>query len=152
MRGRPEHDGNRNYYGAERVASAPSHAIHRNLSRIAHVRAASPALQRGLQLNVELEGERAAFYRVYQHERVSQTALVLLNKGDAPAKFEVTHWLQAGTWRAAIAGGESKVRAGGSLRATVPAHGVEVFLLDAPVTQPALRERLDALMKVKRPD
>jgi len=150
MRGKPEHDGNRNYFGAERIASAPSHAIYRNLSRIAHVRAASPALQQGLQLNVELKGDRAAFYRVTQHEGVSQIALVLLNKGDAPAKFDVKQWMQPGTWRAAIAGGETKVR--GSLKASIPAHGVEVFLLDAPVTQPQLRAELDRLMAVKRPE
>jgi len=152
MRGKPEHDGNRNYFGAERIATAPSHTIHRNLSRIAHVRAASEALQRGLQLNVELKGDRAAFYRVYQHEGVSQIALVLLNKGDAPATFDVKQYVQPGKWRAAIAGGETKVRAGGSLKANVPAHGVEVFLLDAPIAQPQLRAQLDALMKVKRPE
>ncbi|WP_342316251.1 alpha-amylase family glycosyl hydrolase [Lysobacter sp. FW306-1B-D06B] len=151
MRGRPEHDGNRNYFGAQRIVDAPSHAIHKHLTRIAHVRSASPALQRGLQLNVELKGDRAAFYRVYQHEGVAQTALVLLNKGDAPASFDVKRYVQAGTWRAAIAGGKAKVRAGGSLKATVPAHGVEVFLLDAPVTQPQLRAELDRLMAVKRP-
>ena len=152
MRGKPEHDGNRNYFGAERIARAPSSRIHRDLSRIAHVRAASPALQRGLQVNVELKGDRAAFYRVYQHEGVSQTALVLLNKGDAPAAFDMQRWLQPGTWRAAIGGGETKVRRGGSLKATVPAHGVEVFILDASVTQPQLRAELDRLMAVKRPD
>ena len=150
MRGKPEHDGNRNYFGAQRIASAPSHAIYRNLSRIAHVRAASPALQQGLQLNVGLKGDRAAFYRVIQHEGVSQIALVLLNKGDVPAKFDVRQWMQPGTWRAAIAGGDTKVR--GSLKATVPAHGVEVFLLDAPVSQPQLRAELDKLMAVKRPE
>lgn len=151
MRGRPEHDGNRNYFGVERIASAPQHPIAKALSRIAHVRAASPALQRGLQLNVELKGDRAAFYRVVQHDGVAQTALVLLNKGATPASFEVKQWLQPGTWRAAIAGGKTKVRAGGTLRATVPAHGVEVFLLDAPVTQPQLVGELDTLMKVQRP-
>ena len=152
MRGKPEHDGNRNYFGAERIAAAPSHAIHRNLSRIAHVRARTPALQRGLQLNVELKGDRAAFYRVIQHEGVSQIALVLLNKGDAAATFEVERWLQPGTWRAAIAGGETKVRRGGSIEATVPAHGVEVFVLDAAVTQPELKAELDRLMAAKRPE
>ena len=151
MRGRPEHDGNRNYFGAERIAAASRHPIQHKLTRIAHVRAASPALQRGLQLNVELKGDRAAFYRVYQHEGVAQTALVLLNKGDAPANFEVKQWLQPGAWRAAIGGGRSKVRAGGSLKATVPAHGVEVFLLDAPVTQPQLVRELERLMAVQRP-
>ena len=152
MRGKPEHDGNRNYFGAERIAAAPSHAIHRNLSRIAHVRARTPALQRGLQLNVELKGDRAAFYRVIQHEGVSQIALVLLNKGDAAATFEVERWLQPGTWRAAIAGGETKVRRGGSIEATVPAHGVEVFVLDAAVTQPELKAGLDRLMAARRPE
>ncbi|WP_432277769.1 alpha-amylase family glycosyl hydrolase [Lysobacter stagni] len=151
MRGRPEHDGNRNYFGAERIAGAPQHPIAQHLTRIAHVRAASPALQRGLQLNVELKGDRAAFYRVIQHDGVAQTALVLLNKGATPASFEVKQWLQPGTWRAAVAGGEKKVRAGGALRATVPEHGVEVFLLDAPVTQPQLVAELDTLMKVQRP-
>jgi len=152
MRGKPEHDGNRNYFGAQRIADAPSSPIHRNLSRIAHVRAASPALQRGLQVNVELKGDRAAFYRVYQHEGVSQVALVLLNKGDAPAVFDVKQYVQPGTWHAAISGNELNVRAGGSLKATLPAHGVEVFLLDAPMTQPKLRAELDRLMAVKRPD
>lgn len=151
MRGRPEHDGNRNYFGVERIAQAPQHPIHRNLSRIAHVRAASPALQQGLQLNIELKGDRAAFYRVFQHEGVSQIALVLLNKGDAAAQFEVDRWLQPGRWRAAIAGGETDVAAGGALKATVPAHGVEVFLLDAPVTQSRLKRELEALMGVARP-
>lgn len=151
MRGRPEHDGNRNYFGAERIAAAADHPIQRNLARIAHVRAASPALQRGLQVNLELQGDHAVFYRVYQHDGVAQTALVLLNKGDEPSDIEVRKLLQAGRWRAAIAGGEVGVAEGQPLTATVPAHGVEVFLLDAPVTQPQLRAELDKLMRVKRP-
>jgi glucan phosphoethanolaminetransferase (alkaline phosphatase superfamily) len=61
------------------VDAAPSHRIHQALRRIAQVRAASPALQRGLQLNLELAGNRAAFYRVYQHADRAQVALVLLN-------------------------------------------------------------------------
>ena len=87
-----------------------------------------------------------------QHEGVSQIALVLLNKGDAAATFEVERWLQPGTWRAAIAGGETKVRRGGSIEATVPAHGVEVFVLDAAVTQPELKAGLDRLMAARRPE
>lgn len=151
MRGRPEHDGNRNYFGAERIAAAADHPIQRNLARIAHVRAASPALQRGLQVNLELQGDHAVFYRVYQHDGVAQTALVVLNKGDEPSDIEVRKLLQAGRWRAAIAGGEVDVAEDQPLTATVPAHGVEVFLLDAPVTQPPLRAELDKLMRVKRP-
>ncbi len=151
MRGRPEHDGNRNYFGAQRIAAAATHPIQQRLTRIAHVRAASPALQRGLQVNLELKGDHAVFYRVYQHDGVSQTALVLLNKGDEAAQIEVRRLLQAGRWRAAIAGNEVEVAAGAPLATTVPAHGVEVFLLDAPVTQPQLKRELRRLMKVKRP-
>ncbi|MBF6025305.1 cyclomaltodextrin glucanotransferase [Lysobacter niastensis] len=135
MRGRAEHAGNRNYFGQERVDGAAGNPIHDSLARIAKVRAASPALQRGVQLDVLMKGDRAAFYRVYQHDGVAQTALVLLNKGDAPAAFEVKRWLQAGQWRAALGGGEIAVGEKGRLDATVPAHGVEVYLLDAPVTR-----------------
>jgi cyclomaltodextrin glucanotransferase len=146
MRGTAEHAGNRNFFGQERINAAVGHPIREQLRRIARVRAASIALQRGLQLNVELQGDRAAFYRVYQQGGRSQVALVLLNKGDAPARFEVREHLQAGRWRAAIAGGSTEVAAGAALTATVPAHGVEVFLLDAPVTDPRLRTALDPLM------
>jgi len=149
MRGRVEHSGNRNYFGQANVDAAPSHRIHRALRRIAQVRAASPALQRGLQLNLELDGDRAAFYRVFQHAGVAQIALVLLNKGDAPADFRVQRHLQAGTWRAALAGGEIAVAAGGMIEATVPAHGAEVFLLDAAVSEPGLAARLAELMARK---
>ena len=148
-RGKVEHSGNRNYFGAERLAAAPSHPIYVALKRIAAVRAASPALQRGLQLNLELQGDRAAFYRVYQHEGSAQLALVLLNKGDAPEAFEVSEFLQAGTWRPALGGEPQAVAEGGTLSATVPAHGAQVYLLDAPVTQPALAARLDELMQGK---
>ncbi|MBW8368739.1 MAG: cyclomaltodextrin glucanotransferase, partial [Arenimonas sp.] len=149
MRGRVEHSGNRNYFGQERVDAAPDHRIHQALRRIARVRAASPALQRGLQVNLELAGDRAAFYRVFQHGGVSQLALVLINKGDAPEDFRVQRYLQPGTWRAALAGGETTVAAGGALEATVPAHGAEVFLLDGAVTEPGLAARLAELMARK---
>ena len=146
MRGAGEHEGNRNYFGQERVDAAVGHPIRENLKRVARVRAASPALQRGLQLNLVLDGDRAAFYRVHQRDGEHQIALVLLNKGDAPADFEVRDYLQAGAWRAAIGGGTVEVAAGGSLSATVPAHGVEVYLLDAPVTRPDLQAELARLM------
>ncbi|MFY2762753.1 alpha-amylase family glycosyl hydrolase [Arenimonas sp. MALMAid1274] len=150
MRGRVEHSGNRNYFGQQRVDQARSHPIYLALKRIAAVRAASPALQRGLQLNLELQGDRAAFYRVYQHGGKAQIALVLLNKGDAPTRFAVSDYLQAGTWRAALAGGDITVAAGGTLEAEVPAHGAEVFLLDAEVAEPRLAARLAELMASAR--
>ncbi len=145
MRGAAEHAGNRNYFGAEGIAQARAHPIRAALARIAKVRQASPALQRGLQLNVVMRGQRAAFYRVYQRGDEHQIALVLLNKGDQPVNFDVREHLQAGRWTAAIGGGAVDVPAGGALKATVPAHGVEVYLLDAPVTDPSLKAALEPL-------
>ena len=120
------------------------------LERIANVRAASPALQRGLQVDLELSGHRAAFYRVYQHAGRQQLALVLLNKGDTPEAFAIDRMLQAGRWRSALDGNDIDVTAGGSLRSEVPAHGVQVYLLDAPVSEPALLAALDLAMKGAR--
>ncbi len=149
QRGKVEHSGNRNYFGAERLAAAPAHPIYVALQRVANVRAQSPALQRGQQLNLELHGDRAAFYRVYQHEGSAQLALVLLNKGASAEAFEVTQYLQAGTWDPALGGEPQDVPEGGTLKATVPAHGAQIYLLDAPVTQPALAARLAELMQAK---
>lgn len=149
-RGRAEHAGNRNYFGQQRVDAARSHPIRAALKRIASVRRDSPALQRGLQLNVSLQGDRAAFYRVYEHAGVAQIALVLLNKGEAAAEFAVSERLQAGRWRAALGGGEVAVGEGGTLRATVPAHGVEVYLLDAPAQRADLVAALDQAMAQAR--
>ncbi|WP_462116211.1 alpha-amylase family glycosyl hydrolase [Lysobacter xanthus] len=141
-RGTAEHAGNRNYFGQKRIESAKSNAIHDALRRIARVRQATPALQRGLQLNLEFKGDRAAFYRVLQTRDAQQTALVLLNKGARPTEFRIDRRLQRGTWKAQIGGASIAVAAGGALTATVPAHGVEVFVLDGPVTDPGLRADL----------
>lgn len=148
MRGRAEHAGNRAYFGQARVDAAPRSRIYQQLQRIARLREATPALQRGLQVEVELQGDTAAFYRVLQHDGVAQTALVLLNKGDAAHSFEVRRYLQAGDWRDALDGGT--VTAKGVLQAEVPAHGVKVFVLDAPVKQKALRRELDRAMADQR--
>lgn len=143
-RGHGEHAGNRNYFGQERVDAAPRSPIHGALRRIARIRAASPALQRGLQLGLEMQGDRAAFYRVVDDEAARQVALVLLNKGPAATRFEVDRMLEAGTWRAQVSGATSRVRAGGSLVSEVPGHGVEVWLRDGPVADAALSAALDA--------
>ncbi|WP_257385631.1 alpha-amylase family glycosyl hydrolase [Tahibacter caeni] len=152
MRGRAEHAGNRNYFGQDNVEAAKSHPIRAHLARIARVRAASPALQRGLQVNLEFSGARAAFLRVYQHAGTAQTALVLLNKGDAPATFALKDSLQAGTWRNALdaAAAPLAVTHGAEPALTVPAHDVAVWLLDAPLTDAALRQRALALMRASR--
>lgn len=146
MRGRAEHAGNRNYFGTEGIAAAREHPIRTALARIAKARAESPALQRGLQVTLELQGERAAFYRVYQRGDVHQIALVLLNKGDAPAEFPVTEMLEPGRWTPALGGDAVDVAEGGSLRASVPAHGAQVFLLDAAVRRADLAAALKRQM------
>ncbi len=143
-RGAAEHAGNRNYFGVEGIAAAKTHPIHAALARIAKVRAASPALQRGLQVNLELKGDRAAFYRVYQHGGEHQLALVLLNKGDAPQDFAIDAMLQAGRWRSALDQGAIDVARGGSLKTRVPGHGVQVYLLDAAGGDPGVRAARDA--------
>lgn len=148
MRGKAEHAGNRNYFGQDRVAEASKHPIFQNLQRIAKVRAASPALQRGLQVNLELAGDRAVFYRVYQHAGQHDIALVLLNKGDEASDFEIRQWLEAGVWQPALGGEPITVAAGGSLKTSVPAHGAQVFRLQQPVTRADLQQRLRELMTV----
>ena len=145
MRGRAEHGGNRAYFGQQRIDAAPDSPIHRDLQRIATLRRQSPALQRGLQLNLELQGERAAFYRVYQHGDTAQTALVLLNKGDAQASMQVSQFLQPGTWRDGFSGQALQVDQ--VLAAEVPAHGVRVFLFDGALTRPDLLARLGQAME-----
>ena len=149
-RGHAEHMGNRNYFGQERVDAAPGSPIYQSLKRIAHVRAETPALQRGLQVVLELQGDRAAFYRVLQHDGTRQIALVLLNKGDAPARFDVRDLLEAGQWREALTGATADVAANGGLASDVPAHGVRVWLLDGPVTREDLRAKLAEAMAATR--
>ncbi|MHC9011220.1 alpha-amylase family glycosyl hydrolase [Stenotrophomonas rhizophila] len=142
MRSRAEHAGNRAYFGQARVNDAPNSPIYAPLQRIAKLREATPALQRGLQVNERLQGDEAVFFRVLQHGDTTQTALVLLNKGDTARTLEVRRYLQAGTWRDALGGPSQTVN--GSLKAEVPAHGVRVFVLDAQVDQAALQARLKA--------
>ena len=149
-RGTAEHTGNRNYYGQDRIDAAADSRIYRQLRRIANLRAHTPALQRGLQVNVEMRGTRAAFYRVLQQGKTAQIALVLLNKDDAPAEFSVRASLQPGKWKSAFAGTTVDVAPGGTLDATVGPHDVAVYLLDAPVTEPALQTELDRAMSRAR--
>ena len=142
-RGTSEHAGNRNYYGQERVDAAADSRIYRQLRRIANVRAKTPALQRGLQIDVELQGDRAAFYRVLQQGKTAQIALVLLNKGDTAQTFQVSQALQAGKWLAVTGGATVDVAAGGKLTVAVPAHDVAVYVLDAPVTDATLKTAVE---------
>jgi glycosidase len=147
MRGKAEHQGNRNYLGQDNIELAKKHPIHAALSRIANVRKAVPALQNGLQLNVEFAGNKAAFYRVLVKDGVSQTALVLLNKGDSAAEFIVTQYLQTGRWQSQLS--DDTINIGSrdmQLRASVPAHGVQVWVRDGQIDNSDLIEQLKDLM------
>jgi cyclomaltodextrin glucanotransferase len=152
MRGAVEHHGNRNYFGVENIAAARSHPIRAKLARIARARADSIALQRGLQLVLELQGDRAAFYRVYEHRGVAQLALVLLNKGEVATSFDLGGNLQPGTWRSAFADVATRIAVapGASPMLEVGPHDAAVWLLDAPVSVSSLRAQLDRLMR-RRP-
>lgn len=148
MRGRGEHAGNRNYFGQARVDAAPESAIHRHLRRIATLRRDTPALQRGLQVDLRLEGDTAAFYRIYQHAGIAQTALVLLNKGDRAQRIAVDALVQPGAWRDAFDG--TPVRIDTRIDLEVPTHGVRVLLRDAPVDAPALKAEIASAMARQR--
>ncbi len=149
-RGTAEHAGNRNYYGQARVDAAADSPIYRQLRRIANLRAQTPALQRGMQVNIEMQGDRAAFYRVLQQGKTAQIALVLLNKGGAPADFSIQASLQPGQWTSAFGGRVVDVPPGGTLDTTVAPHDVAVFLLQAPVRDPTLKTELDRGMSRAR--
>jgi len=145
MRGRAEHAGNRAYYGQARVDAGAQSPIHAALTRIANLRRDTPALQRGLQLVLDLEGDHAAFYRVLDDGAVRQTALVLLNKGDAPWQASLDAMqIVDGDWRDALGDGSVAIEDGLSL--DVPAHGVGVLLRDEVAVPESLRARLQVLM------
>jgi cyclomaltodextrin glucanotransferase len=150
MRGRPEHAGNRNYFGQERVDAAPQSPIYQALKRIANLRRTSVALQRGLQLDERLRGDIAVFYRVYENAGTNQTALVVLNKGDAAQAVEVGEHLQPGAWRDGFSGETATF--GSRANIAVPGHGVRVYFYDKPLTLPATRARLAHLMASKGAD
>jgi len=140
MAGSAEHAGNRNYFGPERIAAAESHPIRTHLQRIANIRKATPALQRGLQLNLLFDGQRAAFLRVLQKDGINQTALVLLNKGDTAAQFELTDSIETGQWRDATTGQIQHVT--DKLLTKVGPHGVKILIRDAVVADPGLTRAL----------
>ena len=144
--GTNEHTGNRDYFGQANVDIAKTHPIREELARIAHLRKHSIALQRGLQVNDRLDGDVAVFYRVYERDGVTQTALVALNKGDAAASVPVSRLLSAGTWRDAFSGQPFNVAGDAAgLSVDVPAHGVRVLLFDQPTSNPRMLQRLDQL-------
>ena len=150
MRGKAEHQGNRNYLGQENIEVAKRHPIHAALSRIANVRKTTPALQNGLQVNLELAGNKAAFYRVLVKDGVSQIALVLLNKGNNVAEFKIEKYLQQGQWQSQLSDESIKINdATSSLISQVAPHDVQVWLYNGVITQTQLLEQLSDLMRNK---
>ncbi|GLP95848.1 alpha-amylase family glycosyl hydrolase [Paraferrimonas sedimenticola] len=141
-RGKAEHKGNRNYFGVENIEKARSHPIRARLSEIAKVRQANVALQRGLQLNLELQGNRAAFYRVYQNQEVAQTALVLLNKGNDTEAFNVSQYLAVGEWVEAISGETRTIAKGEQLSTQLAGNSVQVWINNGAVEQAELLKAL----------
>lgn len=147
MRGTKEHAGNRNYYGQDNINIAKTHVIHKHLSKIANIRKATPALQRGLQVNVEFAGDKASFYRVLQQGDVAQTALVLLNKACETEPFSVSKYMQSGVWVEQLSGTSKQIEEGESLETDVGANGVQVWVRNGQIEGQDLALSLKNLMK-----
>ena len=149
MRGTKEHEGNRNYFGKENINLALTHPIHHALTRIANVRKNTPALQMGLQLNLDFSGHKAAFYRVLNTDAHAQTALVLLNKGDRKQAFSIHQFLEPGLWKEALSGQSLTIAKGQSLDSLVAPHSAQVWVREGQVADLDLVKALTVLMKHK---
>lgn len=149
MRGLSEHFGNRNYFGVEGIAAAQNHRIRRHLTRVAHLRKRLPALQRGLQVNLDFNQNTAALLRVFQKDDVAQTALVLLNKADQTETITVNRLLSTGAWVDADNGETIAVtESNRSISRAVPAHGVKALVFSGPVNNAELASILNHQMEV----
>ncbi|MCL1079123.1 cyclomaltodextrin glucanotransferase [Parashewanella spongiae] len=144
-RGKPEHFGNRNYFGVENIEKAKNHVIAKNLTRIAKIRLNNIALQRGIQIPIEMKGDRAAFYRVFQHDGLYQTALVFLNKSDSSLEFTIPSDIQDGKWFDVITKNELPFTSGKKVR--VNAHDVKVFTISDKLTNHMLLQKLKHAME-----
>lgn len=148
MAGLKEHEGNRNYYGQANIDNAPKHVIYQNMKRINLVRQNTPALQRGLQVNLAFTQDTASFLRVLEDGQDTQTALVLLNKSEQPKTVKVDKWLSNGVWRSQLNQQSHTVEQGG-VEIQIPANGVEVLVLNQKNTDADLYAELDNLMENK---
>lgn len=146
MRGKNEHAGNRNYFGQNNIDSAPSNSIHQSLTSIATLRKNNISLQKGIQINLDFTQDTAAFYRVYQHEGVFQTALVLLNKSDQEKSVEIKKYLSEGIWENAFNNEKITLAGDKSISSQLNPHSVEVYFLNQANSNSALIERTHQLM------
>lgn len=150
MRGKAEHQGNRNYLGQDNIELAKKHPIHDALKQIANLRKALPTLQNGLQVNIDIAGNTAAFYRVLVKEGVSQIALVLLNKGNQPAAFSIDKLLQHGLWQRQLQTQSKTIdNTSPQINTDVEPHGVQVWVYNGTITQTELVNELQRLMRFK---
>ena len=149
MTGTKEHAGNRNYFGAERIAAAAGHPVHATVTRMANLRKRLPALQRGVQVNADFGGDTASFYRVLRTENEEQVLLVLLNKSGTAMGLPVSDTLHAGRWQD-VETGEVAQTGQGEPRAdvSVPAHGVRIFELVGKLGMSDLEARAAAGSRV----
>ena len=142
MSGTAEHAGNRNYFGVDGIENAKQSPIFASLSTIAKVRQENIALQRGLQVNLSFEQHQASFLRIYEHEGVNQTALVLFNKDDLAAVIEVDDVLSNGEWKEALSGETMTVDNGATHTFRLPANSIQVWLFGDANNNDKLIERL----------
>jgi cyclomaltodextrin glucanotransferase len=142
MNGLSEHSGNRNYYGTDNINYARTTDTFKSLKSIANIRKNSPALQKGVQVNGVFEGQTAYFFRVFEKDGVTQTALVMLNKGGNGASFNITSLVSAGNWVDAETG--DIYASDGTINETVDAHSVKVLLLNAATTNTQMLEILNS--------
>ena len=150
MRGKAEHQGNRNYFGQRNIELAKNHKIHQALTKIANTRKNLPALQSGLQVNIELSGDKAAFYRILVKDGLSQTVLVLLNKGEQETEFLIEKYMQAGRWVSQMSDDNMNIEESNlKFNSSVAAHGAQVWLLQGLISHPLLLDELQRLMDHK---
>ncbi len=130
--GAREHAGNRNYFGQHNVERARNHGIRDALASVAGLRQRLPALQRGLQLNLDFGDDTAVFYRVLRHGGVEQTALVLLNRSDDALRIPVGDWVgpDGGVDWYDAASGAPAVFDEPARSVAVDAHGVRVLVAE----------------------
>lgn len=144
--GTKEHAGNRNYFGKKNIEKAKTNSIHEKLSKIANLRKKTIALQKGVQVNLEFKKNHAEFYRIYEDEKIQQTALVVLNKSDRAKTFTISSLLSEGVWTDAFSQVQTRIQSENKLRITVAAHGVSVYVLNQKNTNEQLRKKAKELM------
>ena len=84
------------------------------------------------------------FYRVLQTEEISQTALVVLNKGDA-ATVAIDKLLNSGNWQNALDDQQLAITQGTPVELSIDANDVQVWLLNELLSNPEIIQQLEHL-------